>query len=106
MLVGPCGFSVAADSRYSTISGNNSATIISDVAHVVGPLAGSGGVSRTAGGCGVAPDGVCSFVWAANGGFSIDSSDDGATIVSDVACVVWLLGGSGFAMGLRGVNWG
>ena len=94
MLVGPCGFVVAADGGYSMISRNDSATIISDVARVVGPLAGSGGVSRAAGDRGVAPEGVCNFVWAADSEFSTDSVDDGATVVSDVACVVWLLGGS------------
>ena len=105
-MAGPCGFGVAADSRYLTISGNDGATVVSDMAHVVGPLASSGGVSRTAGGRWVAPEGVCSFVWAADSRFSIDSSGDGATVVSDVARVVWLLGGSGFATGLRGANWG
>ena len=36
VLVGPCGFGVAADSGYLMISGNNSATIISDMAHIMG----------------------------------------------------------------------
>ena len=43
MLVGPCGFSVAADGGYSIISGDDGATIVSEVARVVGPLADSGG---------------------------------------------------------------
>ena len=43
MLVGPCGFGVAADGGYSTISGDNGATVISDMAHITGPLADSGG---------------------------------------------------------------
>ena len=43
MLVGPCGFGVAADGGCLTISGNNGATIVSDMAHIMGPLAGSGG---------------------------------------------------------------
>jgi hypothetical protein len=94
VLVGLCGFGVAADGRYSTISGDNGATVVNDVAHVVGPLAGSEGVSRAAGGRGVAPEGVCSFVWAVDGGFSTDCPDGAATIVSDVARIVWLLGGS------------
>ena len=94
MLVGPCGFFVAADGGYSMISGNDGATVVSDVAHVVGPLAGSGEVSRAAGDRGVAPEGVCNFVWAADSEFLTDSADDGATVVSDVARVVWLLGGS------------
>ena len=94
MLVGPCGFGVAADGRYSTISGDDSATIVSDVARIAGPLADLGGGSSTAGGRWVAPEGICSFIWAADGGFSTGCGDDGATVVSDVACVVWLLGGS------------
>jgi hypothetical protein len=94
VLVEPCGFVVAADGGCSTISGNDGATVVSDVARVVGPLAGSGWVFRASGGRRVAPEGVCSFVWAADGGFSTDCADDGATVVSDVARVVWLLGGS------------
>ena len=43
MLVGPCGFGVATDGGYSTISGDNGATVVSDVARIVGPLADSGG---------------------------------------------------------------
>jgi hypothetical protein len=85
---------LAADGGYSTISADDGATVVSDVAHVVGPLAGSEGVSRAAGGRGVAPEGVCSFVWAVDGGFSTDCADGAATVVSDVAHVVWLLGGS------------
>jgi hypothetical protein len=87
VLVGLYGFGVATDGGYSTISGDNGATIVSDVAHVVGPLAGSEGVSRAAGGRGVAPEGVCSFVWAVDGGFSTDCADGTATVVSDVARV-------------------
>ena len=105
-MAGSCGFGVAADGRYLTISGNNGATIVSDMARVVGPLAGLGGVSGAAGGRGVAPEGVCSPNKAADSGFSIGSSDDSATVISDVARVMWLLGGSGFATGLRGANWG
>ena len=41
-----------------------------------------------------------------DGGFLTISGDDSATIVSDMARVVGLLGGSGFATGLRGANWG
>ena len=94
MLVEPCGFVVAADGGYSMISRNDGATIVSDVACIMGPLAGLGWVFRASGGCRVVPEGVCSFVWAADGRFSTDCADDGATIVSDVACVMWLLGGS------------
>ena len=94
VLVGPCGFGVAADGGYSTISGDYSATVVSDVACVAGPLADSGGGSSAAGGRWVALEGVCSFIWAADGGFSTGCADDSATVVSDVACVVWLLGGS------------
>jgi hypothetical protein len=36
VLVGPCGFGVAADGGYSTISGDDGATVVSDVARVVG----------------------------------------------------------------------
>ena len=42
MLVGPCGFSVARDSRYLTISRNNGATVVSDMACIVWLLGGSG----------------------------------------------------------------
>ena len=38
MVVGPRGFGVAAYSEYSMISGNDGATVVSDVARVVGPL--------------------------------------------------------------------
>jgi hypothetical protein len=100
VLVGLCCFGLAVDGGYSTISADDGATVVSDVARVVGPLTGSEGVSGAAGGRGVASEGVCSFVWAVDGGFSTDCADGAATVVSDVARVVWLLGGSSGGWGV------
>ena len=94
VLVGFCCLGLAADGGYSTISMDDGATVVSDVARVVGPLVGSEGVSGAADGRGVAPEGVASSVWAAYGRFSSDSADGAATVVSDVARVVGFLGGS------------
>jgi hypothetical protein len=92
--VGLCGFSLAAAGGYSTIFADDSATIISDMAHVVGLLVGSEGVSGAADGHGVAPEGVSSSVWAVYSRLSSVCADGSATVISDVVLVVGLLGGS------------
>jgi hypothetical protein len=94
VLVGLCGFGLAADGGYSTIFADGGATIVSDVARVVGPLVGSEGVSGAVDSCGVVPEGACSFVWAVDGGFSSVCAGGGGVINGDVAVRVLLLGGS------------
>ena len=102
MLVGLWCFGFSADSPYSTVCADGSATIVSDVARVVGLLGGSEGVSGVVDGRGVVPEGACSFVWAVDGGFSSDCADGGATVVSDIARVVGLLGVSTGDWGVAG----
>jgi hypothetical protein len=86
------GLGLAADSGYSMIGADDGATIVSDVARIVGPLVDSEGVSGAADDRGVAPEGVSSSVWAVYSRFSTDCVDGIATIISDVAHVVGFLG--------------
>ena len=99
----PC-FPGAVGGRFSTVCADSGATVVSDVARVVGLRGGSEGVSGAVGCSGVAPEGVSSFVWAVDGGFSSDRADSGATVVSDVARVVGLLGFSTGDWGVAGTR--
>jgi hypothetical protein len=94
VLVGLCCFGLAADGGYSSLSAGGPATVVSDVARVVGRPGGSEGDAGVVDSRGVVPEGVCSFVWAVDGGFSSVCANGGVTVVSDVARVVRFLGGS------------
>jgi hypothetical protein len=62
---------------------DSAATIVSDVACVVGLLGGSEGASGVVDGCGVAPVGACSFTWAVDGGFSSVCAGSAAVVDDD-----------------------
>ena len=79
------------------VCADGAATVVSDVACIMGFLGGSEGASRAVDGHGVAPVGACSFTWAVDGcsktfqAVGVGSGHDDTAVCSVFS---WLIVGS------------